>query len=145
MQSFETYGFKMEYNDENSTNYLELKKAIEDVCETSKKLSVLYNKNPLVHYAKMENNYQSYITCIVTDEKVEFGIYQRKNINKILQNISDDSSLRITLDDIQALKDRMEIIAKNKSIINPEPIHGLWIELLKEKENNKNLYIEYEK
>ena len=77
MQSITTYGFTMNFDDVYKDQYLELKDTIERLCRNSEKLSILYNRNPLIHYLAISKS--TYITCIVINQKAEFGIYKKEN------------------------------------------------------------------
>ena len=142
MQSFETCGFRMDFEDNNNNYYLELKDAIERLCSNSQIFSTAYERNPLVHYLSISK--ETCITCAVVNQKVEFAIYKKKT-NELIQHINKNTYVNIAIEDVQELGNRMERIAKYPTHMKPEPLYGLWMDLLKEKEIQKENIESYER
>jgi len=142
MQSFETYGFKIDFDNHEAYKYLDVKDAIERLCKNSIFYSKQYNKPFLIQYAPLKNN--AYITCAVINNKAEFGIYDRKYPNIILQSVSDITLNEITIEKINLLQDIMEITAQNKTNVKINPLYNIWIEHFKEKQIYFDLQVENE-
>ena len=58
MQSFNTFGFTMEYAEGEHEKFADVKAAIENLCKESEKYSNLYEKNPLIHYIQIDVDIQ---------------------------------------------------------------------------------------
>ena len=132
MQSEIICGFRMDFDEKDHASYIDLKGEIQKLCKQSEQFSILYGKNPLLHYIPIKCG--TYITCYVQNGKAEFGIYETKNPNSILQHLSLNNSIELTVKDIQKLSLRMENIAKNQKEIIPNPLYDIWKNHLKEKQ-----------
>jgi len=133
MQTEYTYGFLMEFDDNEHEHFLQIKADIENLCRYSEKLSKTYNKNPLLQSVQISSN--TFITCAVYNGKAHFGLLQRQKSDNISQFSSGIVTKNITTKAINLLSQRMEITAQNNRDITHGLLKNAWDSFLsKEKE-----------
>lgn len=138
MQTEETYGFIMDFNETDHTTYIHIKDDIERLCRKSESLSKYYNKNPLIQSVQINNN--TFITCAVYDNKALFGVFQPSKSNEIIQHATKSISQNISLKSIQMLENRIENTAKNKKNLAYGLLREAWDRLI-EKQKAKDIFI----